>query len=112
MAGKQAIVSVQAISVQDCPSDRCSDARFQITLYVLAHRHAPADFHKEEHIGNGVAVTLGTQTFSAHLIHHGAKQEFLQEYLDEFCYKFNRCYFGGGLVWQTGHDSGISPHEL
>lgn len=27
-------------------------------------------------------------------MYHGIKQEFLQSYLDEFCYKFNRMYFG------------------
>lgn len=27
-------------------------------------------------------------------IHHGVKPEFLQEYLNEYCYKFNRRYFG------------------
>lgn len=27
-------------------------------------------------------------------IYHGIKPEFLQEYLNEFCYKFNRRYFG------------------
>ena len=27
-------------------------------------------------------------------MHHGNKPEFLQEYLNEFCYKFNRRYFG------------------
>ncbi|KAA6306342.1 hypothetical protein EZS27_042003, partial [termite gut metagenome] len=26
--------------------------------------------------------------------YHGIKSEFLQEYLNEFCYKFNRRYFG------------------
>lgn len=30
-------------------------------------------------------------------MHHGNKPEFLQEYLNEFCYKFNRCYFGEDL---------------
>lgn len=29
--------------------------------------------------------------------YHGIKEEFLQEYLSEFCYKFNRRYFGEGL---------------
>ena len=28
---------------------------------------------------------------------HGVKPEFLQKYLDEFCYKFNRRYFGEAL---------------
>lgn len=27
-------------------------------------------------------------------MYHGVKEEFLQEYLNEFCYKFNRKYFG------------------
>jgi len=30
-------------------------------------------------------------------MYHGVKEEFLQEYLDEFCYKFNRMYFGDRL---------------
>ena len=29
--------------------------------------------------------------------YHGIKEEFLQEYLNEFCYKFNRRHFGEGL---------------
>ena len=30
-------------------------------------------------------------------LYHGVKKEFLQEYLNEFCYKFNRRYFGEDL---------------
>jgi hypothetical protein len=30
-------------------------------------------------------------------LYHGVKPEFLQEYLNEFCYKFNRRYFGEEL---------------
>jgi len=30
-------------------------------------------------------------------VYHGVRWEFLQEYLNEFCYKFNRCYFGDHL---------------
>lgn len=30
-------------------------------------------------------------------MYHGIKREFLQEYLNEFCYKFNRRYFGEDL---------------
>ena len=29
--------------------------------------------------------------------YHGIKEEYLQEYLNEFCYKFNRRYFGERL---------------
>lgn len=30
-------------------------------------------------------------------LYHGVRREFLQEYLNEFCYKFNRRYFGENL---------------
>jgi hypothetical protein len=30
--------------------------------------------------------------------HHNVKPEFLQSYLDEFCYKFNRRYFGEAML--------------
>ena len=30
-------------------------------------------------------------------LYHGTRKEFLQNYLNEFCYKFNRRYFGEGL---------------
>lgn len=30
-------------------------------------------------------------------MYHGVKPEFLQEYLNEFCHKFNRRYFGEDL---------------
>jgi len=30
-------------------------------------------------------------------LYHGIRPEFLQEYLNEFCYKFNRRYFGENL---------------
>lgn len=30
-------------------------------------------------------------------LYHGVRREFLQEYLNEFCYKFNRRYFGEDL---------------
>ena len=30
-------------------------------------------------------------------VHHGVKREFLQNYLSEFCYKFNRRYFGESM---------------
>lgn len=37
-------------------------------------------------IGNAKKILQG--------IHHSNKQEYLQNYLDEFCYKYNRRYFG------------------
>ncbi len=43
------------------------------------------------HIAIANAKTLFADTY------HGVKQEFLQEYLNEYCYKFNRRYFGEDL---------------
>ncbi len=43
------------------------------------------------HIAIANAKTLFADTY------HGVKPEFLQEYLNEFCYKFNRRYFGESL---------------
>ena len=43
------------------------------------------------HISIGNAKSLLTNT------HHGVKPEFLQNYLNEFAYKFNRRYFGEDL---------------
>lgn len=43
------------------------------------------------HIAIGNSKSLFTNTY------HGVRREFLQEYLNEFCYKFNRRYFGERL---------------
>lgn len=43
------------------------------------------------HIAIANAKTLFADTY------HGVKPEFLQEYLNEYCYKFNRRYFGEDL---------------
>ena len=40
-------------------------------------------------IGNAKKILQG--------IHHSNRKEYLQNYLDEFCYKFNRRYFGENL---------------
>lgn len=32
-------------------------------------------------------------------MYHGVNPEFLQEYLNEYCYKFNRRYFGDDLFY-------------
>jgi len=56
----------------------------------------------------GVPITDGTSTtnvgYAANAkslfrdMYHGIKDEFLQEYLNEFCYKFNRRYFFDRLI--------------
>lgn len=42
-----------------------------------------------------IAISNAKSVFTN--IYHGIKKEFLQEYLNEFCYKFNRRYFGEHL---------------
>ena len=44
-------------------------------------------------------------------IHHNIKPEFLQGYLNEFCYKFNRRYFGEALFDRLLQVSAISKNE-
>ncbi len=43
-----------------------------------------------------VAVRMPAGTRLANIC-HGIKPEFLQEYLNELCYKFNRRHFGDSL---------------
>jgi hypothetical protein len=43
------------------------------------------------HIAISNSKSLFTDTY------HGVRREFLQEYLNEYCYKFNRRYFGEDL---------------
>lgn len=46
-------------------------------------------------IGNAKAVVNGT--------YHGLGSKHLQHYLDEFCFRFNRRYFGGNLFLRLAH---------
>lgn len=44
-----------------------------------------------------VHIAIGNSKSLLRSIHYGVKPEFLQGYLNEFCYKFNRRYFGEEL---------------
>lgn len=44
-----------------------------------------------------VHIAIGNSKSLLRSVHYGVKPEFLQGYLNEFCYKFNRRYFGEGL---------------
>ena len=55
---------------------------------------------KPEDIGNvlpWVHIAISNSKSLLMDIHHGIKPEYLQNYLNEFCYKFNRRYFGEKL---------------
>lgn len=73
----------------------CSHSNFK---YLFGAHKAkvidPKDIGKElpwVHIAIANAKTLFAD------VYHGVKPEFLQGYLDEFCYKFNRRFFGENL---------------
>jgi len=44
-----------------------------------------------------VHIAIANSKTQIAALYHGIKREFLQEYLNEFCYKFNRRYFGEHL---------------
>jgi hypothetical protein len=45
-------------------------------------------------------------------IHHDIKPEHLQNYLNEFCYNFNRRYFGEALYRLAKCNSPIIAHSI
>ena len=44
-----------------------------------------------------VHIAIANSKSTLQNVHHGVKKEFLQNYLNEFCYKFNRRYFGEAM---------------
>lgn len=44
-----------------------------------------------------VHIAISNAKLQLPISYHSIKPEFLQNYLDEFCYKFNRRYFGEAL---------------
>ena len=44
-----------------------------------------------------VHIAISNAKASMRDMYHGVRLEFLQEYLNEFCYKFNRMHFGDGI---------------
>jgi transposase-like protein len=89
-------VKTLAGSVTDIDSD---DSTSYVDLKDFVPRHNAQVIPKEKvgeilswvHIAISNSKRLILNTF------HNVKPEFLQKYLDEFCYKFNRRYFGEAL---------------
>jgi hypothetical protein len=89
----------------DPPASKSIDKESKVTGdATTSHVHFPKLFN--EYVGRVVnPEDIGKILPWVHLaisnakslltdIYHGIKPEFLQEYLNEFCYKFNRRYFG------------------
>lgn len=65
-------------------------AKHQVVVKPDKNKSAKVFHWVNRTISNGNKVILG--------IHHNCiNQQYLQNYLDEFCYKFNRRYFGEKL---------------
>jgi hypothetical protein len=90
--------------VQKAVSDNSQLTSDDSTSYVDLHGFVESH-HKEvipkEKIGEKLPwVHIAISNAKRQLLnsHHNVKPEFLQAYLDEFCYKFNRRYFGEALL--------------
>ena len=97
---KKATINGEAVNAIEPDSSITTDActsHNDFKLLFGEHKSqviAPKDIGKVlpwVHIAIANAKTLFADMY------HGVKPEFLQEYLNEFCYKFNRRYFGEDL---------------
>jgi transposase-like protein/predicted RNA-binding Zn-ribbon protein involved in translation (DUF1610 family) len=89
--------------VQNTISSKSSLHTDDSTSYVNLHRFVES--HQKEVIPKAkigeklpwVHIAISNAKRQLLNSHHNIKPEFLQAYLDEFCYKFNRRYFGEAL---------------
>ena len=103
----QVIPNLQAETIDDKVATNISDKSTLITddstsytnLEKLVKKHQPQVIPKEKvgEILPWVHLAISNAKRMLLDIHHNIKPEFLQSYLDEFCYKFNRRYFGGAM---------------
>lgn len=89
--------------VQNAVSEKASfntdDSTSYVNLNGFVESHQSEVIPKEK-IGEKLPwVHIAISNAKRQLInsYHNVKPEFLQAYLDEFCYKFNRRYFGEAL---------------
>ena len=75
------------------------DSTSYVNLGNIVQQHQAQVIPKEK-IGEilpWVHISIGNAKSLLLNIHHRVKPEFLQSYLNEFCYKFNRRYFGEAI---------------
>ena len=102
---KKIVIPDAKASTIDQAAEKSVDATASVTSDATkSHVHFPEIFR--EYTGRVIAVEdIGKVLPWVHVaianaktrlanIYHGIKPEFLQEYLNEFCYQFNRRYFG------------------
>jgi hypothetical protein len=90
------IVKEQVDYMSDIQSD---DSTTYKNLNKVVHSHRAQVIKPEElpKILPWVHICIGNVKRLLLDMHHQLKSEYLQYYLDEFCYKFNRRYFGGKM---------------
>jgi len=89
-------VKTLAINVTSIDTD---DSTSYVDLKDFVPRHEAQVIPKEK-VGEILPwVYIAISNSKRHVLNafHNVKPEFLQKYLDEFCYKFNRRYFGEAL---------------
>ena len=75
------------------------DSTSYVDLHTKVKEHNPQKISKEK-VGEAlpwVHIAISNAKRLLLDMYHGIKPEFLQNYLNEFCYKFNRRYFGEAL---------------
>ncbi|KAA6329146.1 hypothetical protein EZS27_022023 [termite gut metagenome] len=97
---KAATIDGEAVNAISSESSIVSDATSSHKNFANEFSKIDARVVKPEDIGKVLPwVHIVISNSKSFLIdtYHGIKKEFLQSYLNEFCYKFNRRYFGDDL---------------
>lgn len=96
---KETINQIVKELVSDSASIVSDDSTSYVDLKNFVSEHHASVIPKDK-IGEQlpwVHIAIGNAKRTLLNSYHSVKPEFLQKYLDEFCYKFNRRYFGEAL---------------
>jgi hypothetical protein len=97
---KSTTIDSEVINSIDSKAEIMSDATKSHSNFKNIFNKVESQVIKPEEIGKllpWVHIAIGNSKSLFRDTYHGIKREYLQEYLNEFCYKFNRRYFGEGL---------------
>jgi hypothetical protein len=97
---KAKTIDGEVINSIDSTAEITSDATKSHCNFPKMFSKVDAQVVKPENIGKvlpwvHIAISNSKSLFTD--TYHGVKREYLQSYLNEFCYKFNRRYFGENL---------------
>jgi transposase-like protein len=103
----QVIDNLEADTITPIVADKVSknasldtdDSTSYVNLKTVVKSHKPKVVPKKK-VGEAlpwVHITISNAKRMLLDMYHGIKPEFLQSYLNEFCYKFNRRYYGEAL---------------